>query len=238
MRNCVFFILLMLSPACLIGQDSSSGLTVSTHPPGARVILAGDMTIKGLSPIGFPGELQGKYKLTVREDGYETYRQTLFLHPGRPMELTFSLKPKTRFKAALRSLIVPGWGQIYSGRTGKGVFFTILAAGTAGFYFIANDDFNEKLDDYNRINSRYKNAGTEAEKAALYSLLGNAKQEAYDAESKRLIAIGGIIGLWGLNLIDALFFFPQEKGNVTVNSLTIKPNPNYGGAQIVFSHRF
>ena len=238
MKNPLFFILLILLPVNLMGQDITSGLIVNTNPPGAKVVLDGNMTINGLTPIGFPGELQGKYKLIVKEDGYETYRRTLFLHPDRPMELTFSLQPKTRFKAALRSLIIPGWGQMYSGRTGKGILFTILTAAAAGYYFIMDDNFNEKLEDYNQINSRYNSAKTEAEKNSLYSPLVAAKQEAYDAEDKRIIAIGSMIGIWGLNLIDVLFFYPQEKDNVAVNSLTIRPDPDKGGAQIVFSHRF
>jgi len=238
MKKIILFSWFLLLPTLLLGQDLYSGLKVNTNPSGARVILDGELIINGLSPIGFPGELQGKYKLTIREDGYETYRQSLYLFPYKSTELTFSLVPKTRFKAAWRSMIIPGWGQMYSGRKGKGIFFTVLAAGAAGYYFITDDDFSEKLNDYNQINFRYNSAETEAEKASLYSLLGSAKQKAYDAENKRVIALGGMIGIWGLNLIDALFFFPREKGNVAVNSLTIKPDSDHGGAQIVFSHRF
>ncbi len=238
MKKILFFILFLVLPASLVGQSISSGLIVSTNPSGAKVILDGDITIDGLSPIGFPGELQGKYKMTIREDGYETFRKTMFLSPDNPMDLTFSLKPKTRFKATMRSMIIPGWGQMYSGRTGKGFFFTVLAAGAAGYYFMTDNNFSEKLDDYDRVNSQYNRATTEAEKALLYSLLGSAKQEAYDAENKRAIAIGGMIGVWGLNLIDALFFFPKKKGDLPVKNLTIKPDPEQGGAQIVFSYRF
>ncbi len=238
MKKILLSLLLLLLPASLAGQEISSGLIVSTNPSGARVILDGDVTIDGLSPIGFPAELQGKYKMTIREDGFETFRKTLFLSPDNPMDLSFSLNSKTRFKATIRSLIIPGWGQMYSGRTGKGLIFTILAAGATGYYFMTDNDFSEKLDDYDRVNFQYNHATTETEKTSLYSLLGKTKQEAYDAENKRAIAIGGMIGIWGINLIDALFFFPKKNGDGPVKSLTIKPDPEQGGAQIVFSYRF
>ncbi len=176
--------------------------------------------------------------MTIRDDGYETFRKTMFLSPDNRMDLTFSLKPKTRFKATIRSLIIPGWGQMYSGRTRKGLFFTISASGVAGYYFITDNDFSDKLDDYERVNSQYNRATTETEKASLYSLLAKTKQEAYDAENKRAVALGGMIGVWGLNLIDALFFFPKKKDELPVKSITIKPDPAQGGAQIVFSYRF
>ncbi|MCP4703844.1 MAG: PEGA domain-containing protein [candidate division Zixibacteria bacterium] len=238
MKTKLLFILFLLLPAGLAGQEITPGLTVNTSPSGANVILDGDISINGLSPIGFPGELNGKYKLTVREAGYETSRQTIYLYPGKLVNLTLSLKQKTRFKATIRSMVIPGWGQMYSGRKGKGFIFSLLAVGAAGYFLITDNDFSEKLDDYERVLSQYNNAGTEVDKATFYSLMSNAKQKAYDAENKRAIAIGSIIGVWGLNIIDALFFFPNQKNNEAINSLSIKPDIDHGGAQFVFSHRF
>lgn len=238
MRTILVFILVLLLPASLLGQDLSTGLTVNTNPPGARVILDGDITITGLSPVSFPGELQGRFKLTIKEEGYETYRQSLNLYSGRLMEINLGLRPKTRYKAVWRSLIIPGWGQIYSGRKTKGVIFTLLAIGATSYYFIADNDFYEKLDDYSLIRSRYFSEKNEAEKALLYSQFKTARHKAYDAESNRINAIGGVIGIWAISLIDALFLFPQQKNIVPINSLSIRPGPNQGGAQIVFSHRF
>jgi len=219
-------------------QKPASGLIVNSNPPGATAILEGPVTLNGLTPVSFPSELQGKYKLTVKEKGYETYHQNLFLLPDKSVDLTLSLKPKTRFKASLRSLIIPGWGQMYSGQKTKGVFFTLLAAGATGFYFIANDDYNSKYDDYRSTLSDYNGATTVADKETLYNRLAASKKDAYDAEDTRQIAIGTVAAVWGLSLIDILFFFPSERGNVATNSLSIKPDYTDGGAQLVFTHTF
>ncbi len=238
MKSGLYFILFLIAPVGLLGQELSSSLILNTNPPGAEALLEGEVIASGLTPTAFPGELQGKYRLTVKERGYETYRKTLFIHPDQPMELTLSLKPKTRFKAALRSLIIPGWGQSYCDRKAKGVFFTLLGAGAASYYFIADNRFNDKLEDYNRINSEYYATTSESEKINLYNALVSSRQNAYDAENRRLIAVGALIAVWGLNFADILLFFPNEKGNVTVNSLTLKPNLNVDGIKLVFSHKF
>jgi hypothetical protein len=154
------------------------------------------------------------------------------------MELTLNLKPKTNIKAALRSLFIPGWGQMYSGRKGIGMIFSLLAAGATGYYIITDNNFYDKLDEYVRINSQYASAMTDADRISLYPRIVAAKQNAYDAENKRFRALAGIITVWGLNLLDALIFFPKQKDNPPVSGLTIKPDPVQGGAQIVYSHRF
>ena len=232
------FILLLLVSAPLLAQEVNSGLVINSNPPGASVLLDGALSIDGLTPMRFPSELQGKYKLTLKQFGYETYRKTLFLQPDKPMELNLDLKPKTKFKATLRSIIIPGWGQMYGGQTTKGVMLTMLAIGATGFYFIADNKYNNRLDDYQSIQTAYNTAATDSEKIQIYSLLATAKKNAYDAEGRRQIAIGTVAAVWGLGLIDILFFFPRERGNTAVNSLTIKPDTENGGAQLVLSHRF
>ena len=137
-----------------------------------------------MTPIRFPGELQGKFKLTVRSDGYETHRQTLNLYLQYPMELTLNLKPKTNIKAALRSLLIPGWGQMYSGRKGMGMIFTLLAAGATGYYIITDNNFYDKLDEYVRINSQYASAMTDGR--ATHRPAASSRPAAYASNTRRI----------------------------------------------------
>jgi len=225
---------LLLLPAVLPAQ----GITVNSNPPGAEVILDGDVTVHGLTPANFANGLEGKYRLTVREYGYEKHSRWVFLHPDRPLELTITLNPKTRFKAALRSAVIPGWGQVYADQKTKGFLFTFMTAGAAAFYFIADNYYDDKIDKYNDMLSLYNEATTYEERDALYTRLADSKKDAYDAETLRNISIGTVATIWGLSLLDALLFFPGERGNVVVNSLAIKPDARNGGAQIVLSHNF
>jgi hypothetical protein len=217
---------------------SAQGVTVNSNPPGAEVTLEGDMTVNGLTPVVFMNGLEGKYRLTISEYGYEDYSRWVFLHPDRSIDLTVTLKSKTRFKAALRSMFIPGWGQMYAGQKTKGVFFTLLAAGAASFYLIADNDYNDKFDYYEETLNRYNRATTFEERDVLYRTLSDSRKDAYDAETLRNISIGSLAAIWGVSFLDALLFFPGEKGNVVENSLTVKPDARNGGAQLVFSHKF
>jgi PEGA domain/Family of unknown function (DUF5683) len=231
-------VILCLLPLAAMAQEQPKGFSVDSSPPGAEVSLIGAITLNGLTPVRFTQALEGNYQVRVKKYGYETYKSSVFLQADRDMNLTVRLSPKTRFKAAARSLLIPGWGQSYTEQKTKGAIFMIMAAGAIASYLIADADFKDKNDHYKLISSEYDNATSYEEKVRLYPQLGTAKKDAYDAENIRRITIGATVAVWGLNLLDVLFFFPEETGSLSVNSIGLKPDLKSGGAQLVLSHRF
>ena len=98
---------------------------------------------------------------------------------------------KTKVGALYRSLILPGWGQIYSGHVVKGVFYTVTTLGLVGAalvnYYLGNNVY---------YNKDYKNATNTSDATKYYDKavksikLGNT-----------LLAAGAAV--WIINAVDA-----------------------------------
>ena len=98
---------------------------------------------------------------------------------------------KTKVGALYRSLILPGWGQIYSGHVVKGVFYTVTTLGLVGAalvnYYLGNNVYYNK--DYK--NATNTSAATKYYDKAVKSIkLGNT-----------LLAAGAVV--WVVNAVDA-----------------------------------
>jgi hypothetical protein len=232
-----------LLPLSAVAQDSTgTGLVVRSNPPGAEVTLKGDATVTGIAPTWFQHRLAGSYQLEVKRHGYETHKTRLTLDPSRLMEIDVNLTPKTRFKAFARSLIIPGWGQRYTDQPTKGFLFHLLAAGSVAAFLIAEQDFDDKFDIYEDRLAAYDSAqasGAEiTDLRRLHGQLVTAQDDAYDAETFRNITIGVGAGVWALNLIDVLFFYPEERGIVTVRGLSVAPGVVSDNPGITLTHKF
>jgi len=229
---------ILFLPLLINAQQTPSGFTVVSNPQGAEVMLKGDVTIAGVTPVNFAQPPEGRYQVKLTKYGYETYKTSIYLQPGTPMSLTIQLKSKTRFKALSRSLFIPGWGQSYTDQKFKGGVFLFLAAGAVASFLAYDADYDDKVDRYKGLLNEYQQASTYEEKEKLYSRVATARKDAYDAESARRITIGATVAVWSLSLIDLFLFFPEETGSLSVNSLSIRPDMEQGGAQIVLTHRF
>ncbi len=208
-------------------SQTSGSLSISTNPDGALVTLSGNTIVSGVTPTVFRQTLIGFYKITIERYGYARYTTKVILDPSKQMELHIKLTPKTRFKSAIRSMVIPGWGQRYSNQKFKGLFYTFFAAATAFGYYKADDDFDTKYDRFIALDDEYNalsQNGNVNDLEELLPRLTNAKDRAYDAENMRRIAIGSVIAVWSLSVIDALFFFPEEKGTFKVKNVTLTPS--------------
>ena len=221
----------LFSSCLLIGLSAkgiqAGSLVVRTAPEGAQVTLTGEVVIAGVTPAVFEQTLIGDYRLEIKKYGFETYRTRVVLDPGKVTEVDVRLSPKTRFKAAARSLVVPGWGQRYASKKTKGFLFTALAVGSVVGYLIADSDFDDKQDAYLEKRDEYDEAsrsGTYQELLRLHAELSDLRADAYDAENWRRVSAGVAIGVWSLNLLDVLFFFPEERGTFSVKGIALSPS--------------
>ena len=69
-------------------------------------------------------------------------------------------------------------------------------------------------------------------------LLTKQQEKAYDAENDRRFAIGSVIAVWSLSVLDALFFFPEEKGSFTVKGLSVTPQADMKNISVNLSYEF
>jgi len=114
---------LLLTAGISAQETQSTGLIVRSQPPGALATVSGEVTVSGVTPVHFRQTLIGDYKLTLKKYGYEKYTTRVILDPGKLTTIDITLSPKTRFKAAVRSLFIPGWGQRYTEQKNKGYLF-------------------------------------------------------------------------------------------------------------------
>ena len=235
---CLFAIALSASAQ----QSGAPGLVVRTTPAGAEVLLEGEAVVTGISPTFFQQQLIGEYKVKIKKYGYENYSTKVILDPTKQMEIAIKLSPKTRFKAAARSLFIPGWGQRYADEKFKGYAFTVLAAGAITGYLIADENFNDKYDTYesrlDAFDEARRSGASYAELRSLQKQLADAQGTAYDAENVRRIMIGAVVGVWALNVVDALFFFPSEGATFSVKGVSLVPTTDGKSFGLTLTHNF
>lgn len=220
------------------GDSGAQPATVVSYPGGAIARLVGDAEVAGVTPVSFSQPLFGAYELIVSKPGYETHKEWVVLDPSRSMEFAVELSPKTRLKAGMRSLFVPGWGQLYTDHYGKAILFAGLTVGAGVAFLIADHSFDNKYDDYKAARSRYYAASTTTERARLWDDLAAAKRDAYDAEDVRRITIGAAVAVWGLNLLDALISSPGHSSEVSVKNLSIAPAADFEHVGLQVGVRF
>ncbi|MBD3258818.1 PEGA domain-containing protein [candidate division GN15 bacterium] len=223
-------------------SQNAAGVTINSSPPGAEVILEGDATVTAVTPTTIRYPLIGEYELKVRHKGYETYKSRVVLDPSKAMQLEVELSRKTGVKAAARSVFVPGWGQWYTDQKTKSFTFSMLFAGAVAGYFILDNRFQNKEDDYNLRLTEYDNAVTSGatfdELERRREALLRAQEEAFDAEDHRRIAIGAVAGVWALNVLDALLFSPTQPSTFTVKGISVGPTADTQSFGLKFTHTF
>jgi hypothetical protein len=185
--------------------------TIDTNPPGAFLTLDGEYRISATSPCRVPDNIIGNYRLKARLPGYESWSGDILILPNQDNVFSFNLSPKTRLKASLRSLIIPGWGQYYSGQKTRSLIIGFGTIGAGIGAYLADSDFRKKRDDYFDAKIDLANARTEEEISRLWEITRQKNREAYDAETTRNTLAGIAVGMWAYNVLDALIFFPEHK---------------------------
>jgi len=206
----ISFLLLIMFSASACSQDDF-GTTVISDPPGAVISLEGEYYLNATSPCRLPETLNGYYRLRAIMPGYESWSGDVVLVPGQNNRIMVKLSQKTRLKASLRSLFIPGWGQYYSDQKGKAYLFNIATIGFGIGAIITDSDFRKKRDNYFRAQLDLENATGPTEIAELRSEVINRQRDAYDAETTRNVMVGITAGIYLYNVIDALIFFPKRE---------------------------
>jgi len=233
------FLTVVLTGGAGFAQSMSAGnVSVKSDPPGALASLEGEAVVAGVTPARFQYNLVGDYRLVVKLDGYETYRTHVSLDPSRPSEFIVTLSPRTKLKAALRSTVIPGWGQWYSGQKTKGTALMLLTIGTSVAALIADNRFDDKYDIYETKLAEYDAATSYDELVRLQPGLAEAQRKAYDAENVRRACIGLMAGVWAFNVLDNFLFFPHHPTGFRVKGLTFAPTADFGQVGLTLGTSF
>jgi hypothetical protein len=133
-----------------------------------------------------------------------------------------------RFKAALRSLLVPGAGQRYMGREAQGNFFLSMTASLAAATIVAHDVFLDARRDQAEAQYRFDNAHSAAEIREARSELEDAADRVDDRNVLRWTVFGVTAGMYLWNIIDAF----QSGDNGPSNDLSWSLAPTSDGVMV------
>jgi hypothetical protein len=229
---CVF-----LLPNFVLGQDAGNVL-INTNPQGSLIRLEGEITLSGVSPVKFDRPLTGQYRIEVVRDGYEKYNSVTYFSEAQSTQLDIELVPKTRAKAFIRSLLIPGWGQKYYGnQTKSAIYFTGTLASLVGYFFV-KDDFDSKEEDYLDRKEAYENATVWSDLPLLDRELREAQEEANDAEDKVNFMAAVTGGFYLLSLLDSFLFFPEFDKYTEYKAITARPEVEADRVGIILSVNF
>ena len=152
-------------------------------------------------------------------DIFTTLKQSqIDANPGTPLtqsEVRYLVVQDQRADAAIRSMIVPGWGQYYKGERGKGTVLVGLWVATAGGTAVSHVNRNQARD-------RYLRSTTSAEvldRFGRYSTWHKVRNNLF----------WGAVGVWLYSYLDAILteaplqMIYQEQSRL---DLSLKPTPD------------
>ncbi|TGL33984.1 hypothetical protein EHQ52_05500 [Leptospira koniambonensis] len=142
-------------------------------------------------------------------------------YSGEPIR--FSPKKTDWYSRAFRSLLFPGWGQIYAEESYKGITFLTLGVSLLAAGIYQDDQIRTERRDYqsdkSRVESRYLSGTLFAnsypyipfrldEPQFLYNIMkaDHSKESLDDAKVERGRIWGALAAIWTVSLLDAIFF--------------------------------
>ena len=119
------------------------------------------------------------------------------------------VKGKSRFDAMIRSAVMPGWGQFYSGKKTMGWAFLGGELTAAGLAFSAYSAYSTANSNLTAFNQQYNNATDPVQIADLRSktLQAEADQLSSNDQMTMMIYVAG--GLWAINVVHAFLTGPK-----------------------------
>jgi len=133
-----------------------SKLEIDGSPSGAKIILTltNDNTeISGKIPFN---QLinKGEYNLKVKAPGFQDEMEHVIIKDKKDQRLTIDLQQISLNSQLKKSLIIPGWGQMFSGYRWKGVAFSVAEAASvvvsAGFIYLYTQKKAARKDTYSK----------------------------------------------------------------------------------------
>jgi len=117
-------------------------------------------------------------------------------------------KRKTKGGALFRSLVVPGFGQLYSGRKMSGFGFMLLEAGLIGMAAKSNSDYTTFQSEYDTQLANYNAATVPAEIASYKALVDQARTDMNGANDQLVLFSSAAAGIWVVNALHAFLTGP------------------------------
>ncbi len=207
----------LLLPAVAFAQGQ--GVVVDSAPPGAVVELIGQTIYRGVTPWTLDRGLSGTYEVRAYKAGYDEWNGYALLSPARRDSLFIRLSRKTPLGAGLRSAIVPGWGQFYTGQKAKGTLFLAAELGALTGVLWANEKRDDAQSDYIEARLEYLAATQVDDIDDAFVAMRAAFDELDRWHEKRKQWSYAAAAIWLANILDATVLFPSPSQGGGYSSL-------------------
>jgi hypothetical protein len=203
--------------------DSIPSLTVVSRPTGALCRVRGDRMVVGATPLTLRGVSPGQYRVRAIDRGYERWERKVAVDGAGHDTVWMSLRERSAGRAALRSALVPGWGQSYSSRTVPAWFYATAATGLFGASMVAQVQYVDRADD--------------ARRATTIEAYEESIRRMEDARKLRNALQVTLAGVWAINVVDAAVFH-RHRTSVPRAGLQLEPSGDLGSVRLAARIRF
>ena len=154
---------------------------------------------------------------------------------GSPVTATPAFKGKSRFGAMLRSAVMPGWGQMYSGEKTMGWAFLGGELIVAGLAFSAYSAYATANSDLTAFNQQYNISTDPAQIQDLRSKILQADADQLSSNDQMTTMIYAAGGLWAANVIHAFLTGPKADSASRSSGFDLVYHPEILQPQLRFS---
>jgi len=154
---------------------------------------------------------------------------------GGSQSVSTAVAEKNRFGAAVRSLILPGWGQLYSGNKLMGWSFLGGEAIIGALAFSSYSAYSKAKSDVISFNEQYKNATDQSQISDLRAKALQAESDEISSNDQMTMMIYVAGGIWAANVVHAFLTGPQSEMASKKSGFDIVYHPEMLQPQLRFS---
>jgi len=171
-----------------------------------------------VAPVGI-----GQRTVSVERCDCDGKSVTVTVPRGGEASVVIPLHPKTRGKAAVRSVLFPGLGQHYKNQHGRAWLYHVatIAGGAAAVY--SHIQRESHIEDYDKARDLYRLAVAEEDINRHYTEMESAYDDYEKADRLRTISIAAVGAVWAVNIVDAILGWPLQCDDRPTPSLALMP---------------
>lgn len=216
----------------IAGQGS---FTLNSVFKDAKVEIEGDLYKREFdeTPVQVNALPYGKYNITIEKKGFsEIKKQIEFKSLSETMTVVDEFKPKTKGKAFIKSLFIPGLGHGHMGKGGRGFLYFLGNAAAIGYTVKSYIDYQSAFATYEDELATYNNAPLGSNFAVLKETYLTAYDDASVAKDGIVLGLTALAAVKGLEFLDLLLVKSNQKKlekaklefNAGSNSLSMRVN--------------
>jgi TolB-like protein len=206
-------------PVVNISKDLSllyGELAFAIQPAGATVLV--DHQPVATSPGKNFKVPYGVHQIQVKKQGFYTHTSDFNLDNSKVQNIEVKLPMKSKGKARLLSIFVPGSGQIYYGTYGKGLVIGGITVGLVYGTYYFNAEFSRSWDQFNIDLANYRKATTVAEIKRTRQVKDDSYATALKNRNFTLYSMGALGLVWLYNIWDSGHNFKGISRNIEMSS--------------------